>query len=219
MLITETVARAAIADGSELTLARRGAEWMIHVSGRVLMSSRQHGSEEALAEQSLARCPKPRAVLVGGLGLGFTLRAVLDRVDSNARVTVAELVPELVAWNRAHLAELHGDALSDPRCEVVTADVRHTLERARGAFDVILLDVDNGPVAFSQPQNGWLYAAPGLSCCHAALRPGGVLTVWSAGPSVEFERRLNASGFTAQTLQVPVRRGSRAKHTLFIASR
>ncbi|MEI9952752.1 MAG: hypothetical protein WDO74_28155 [Pseudomonadota bacterium] len=130
MLESQTIDSARIEGGSEFVLARHDQEWIVRVDGRVLMSSRMHDSEEALAEHALERCDDPEAVLVGGLGLGFTLRAVLDRVAPDARVTVAELVPQLVAWNRTHLAELNDRPLDDERCEVVVGDVYDTIKRS-----------------------------------------------------------------------------------------
>lgn len=219
MLEAHTIATARVADGSEFVLVRQDQEWVVRVGGRVLMSSRMHDSEEALAEHALERADDPGSVLVGGLGLGFTLRAVLDRVAADAVVTVAELVPELVDWNRAHLTELHDHALDDPRCEVVVGDVFETIKRSSGAFDVILLDVDNGPVALSQAENQRLYSEHGVRACYAALAPYGVLAVWSAGPSPPFERRLLSAGFEVEVLRVAARKGSRARHVLFLATR
>lgn len=216
----ETVAVARLPRGEELTLSRRGDEWLVRVNAQVLMSSRQHGSEEALATEALARrAAAPAAVLVGGLGLGFTLRAVLSRVSADAQVTVAELVPELVEWNRMHLAPLHQDALADARVQVVTGDVLALLQRSRDAFDVILLDVDNGPVALSQDSNQRLYQQQGVAACFAALRSGGVLAVWSAGPSEAFERRLASAGFASESRSVPVRKGSGGRHVIFLGQR
>jgi spermidine synthase len=183
------------------------------------MSSRMHHSEEALAEHALELFREPRAVLVGGLGLGFTLRAVLDRVGRDAVVTVAELVPELVGWNRNQLAELNDRPLEDPRCEVVVGDVFQTIKRSRGAFDVILLDVDNGPIALSHASNQRLYSEQGLRACYQSLRSEGVLAVWAAGPSPRFERRFAAAGFDVKVLHVPVRPGARARHVLFLGVR
>jgi spermidine synthase len=219
MLEAKTIARARVADGSEFSLVRQDQEWVVRVDGRTLMSSRMHDSEEALAEHALDRVEEPGAVLVGGLGLGFTLRAVLDRVAVDAVVTVAELVPELVAWNREHLVELHDNALDDPRCEVVVGDVFETIQRSSSRFDVILLDVDNGPVALSQAENQRLYSEHGVRACYAALAPYGVLAVWSAGPSPRFERRLATAGFEVEVLRVAARVGSRARHVLFLAKR
>jgi spermidine synthase len=219
MIETRVVATARVADGCEFALARQDEDWVVRVEGRTLMSSRMHDSEEALAEHALERAHDPQAILVGGLGLGFTLRAVLDRVAEDAQVTVAELVPELVEWNRTYLAELHQDALADRRCDVVTGDVFATIKRASAQFDVILLDVDNGPIALSHAPNQRLYSEHGLRTCHQALRPHGVLAVWSAGPSARFERRLASCGFEVEVLRVAARKGSRAQHTLFLGTR
>lgn len=215
----ETVAVARAPDGCELVLARRGEEWLVRVDGKILMSSRLHGSEQALARESLARLPAPADVLVGGLGLGYTLRALLDRVSERCQVTVAELVPELVDWNREQLASLHAHALDDPRCRVVVGDVRELLRRSRAAFDLILLDVDNGPVAVAHSGNQELYSPSGLAHCRTALRPGGMLAIWSAGPSPSFEQRLEAAGFEHERLEVPARDAGRARHVLFFAKR
>ena len=219
MLAYETIAVARIGDGSELVLSRRGHEWSVRVGGKILMSSAMHDSEESLASEAIARVDRAERVLIGGLGLGFTLRAVLDLVPTQARVTVGELVPELVEWNRHHLADLHRHALDDPRCDVVVGDVLDAIRRARAAFDVILLDVDNGPVALSQPENHDLYSPRGLAQCHAALRGGGVLAVWSAGASPSFEARMRSAGFEAEALKVPARRGKGARHVLFLGKR
>lgn len=219
MLESQIIDSARIEGGSEFVLARHDQEWIVRVDGRTLMSSRVHDSEEALAEHALERCDDPGAVLVGGLGLGFTLRAVLDRVANDARVTVAELVPQLVVWNRTHLAELNDRPLDDPRCEVVVGDVYDTIKRSPRTFDVILLDVDNGPVALSSASNQRLYSDQGVRACHQALRAGGVLAVWSSGPNARFERRLEAAGFAVDVLRVAARKGSRARHVIFMGER
>ena len=217
MLESQTIETARVEGGSEFVLARHDQEWIVRVDGRVLMSSRMHDSEEALAEHALERCDDPETVLVGGLGLGFTLRAVLDRVSKDARVTVAELVPELVAWNRTHLAELHDHSLDDERCSVVVGDVYDHIKHSPRTYDVILLDVDNGPIALSSAKNQRLYAEYGVRACYQALRPGGVLAVWSSGPNARFERRLASNGFGVDVLRVAARKGSRARHVIFMA--
>ena len=218
MLENEVIDRAMVGT-DEFVLARHDNDWVVRVNSRILMSSRMHASEESLAEHSLELFREPRAVLVGGLGLGFTLRAVLDRVASEAVVTVAELVPELVEWNREQLAELNARPLDDPRCRVVVGDVFATIKRSRAGFDVIMLDVDNGPVAMSHASNQRLYGEQGLRACHESLRPKGVLAVWSSGPSPRFERRFAAAGFDVKVMHVPVRPGARAKHVLFLGVR
>src|SRR5258706_1515675 len=171
MIETETIAQARVANGCEFVLANHAGEWVVRVGGRILMSSRMHDSEESLAKEALERVEAPRSVLVGGLGLGFTLRAVLDRVSANTKVTVGELVPELVEWNRVHLAELHGHALDDPRCEVVVGDVFAVIKRSKAVFAVVLLDVDTAPIALPHAQNQQLYADRGLREAPPALRP------------------------------------------------
>jgi spermidine synthase len=219
MLEWVTVASARIAAGNEFVLARHDDNWVVRVDGRMLMSSKMHQSEIALAELALDAVPDAEAVLVGGLGLGYTLRAVLDGGGPNTRVTVAELVPELVEWNRTHLAPLNDRALEDPRVEVALGDVHETLRRSRGRFDAILLDVDNGPMALSQARNQRLYNESGIRFCFDALRPGGVLTVWSVGHQSKYEKKLRAAGFDVEAKAVSARTGSRAKHVVFVATR
>jgi spermidine synthase len=219
MIEPETIDTARVPDGCEFVLVRHGDDWVVRVGGRVLMSSRMHDSEEALAEHAIARAVAAQQVLVGGLGLGFTLRAVLNRVASDAKVTVAELVPELVGWNRDHLGQLNDHPLRDPRCAVVVGDVFGVIRRSPASFDVILLDVDNGAVALSHAQNQRLYSWRGVRTCYDALKPEGVLALWSAGPSPRFERRLQDAGFDVEVLRVSARKGSRASHVVFLAKR
>ncbi len=219
MLTWTTVESARIADGSEFVLARHDDDWVIRVDSRVLMSTRMHNSEEALAEHAIERSDDPAAVLVGGLGLGYTLRAVLDLVAEGAKVTVAELVPELVEWNRKYLGVLTSHPLNDPRCHVAVGDVFDTIKRSLRTFDVILLDVDNGPQALAQAKNQRLYSDAGVRACRAALRGDGVLAVWSSGPNARYQRRLESFGFDVEVLRVDARTGSRAKHVLFLAKR
>ncbi|HEX7665007.1 MAG TPA: hypothetical protein VF407_10865 [Polyangiaceae bacterium] len=203
---------------SDFVLARRGDEWVVRVNQHVLMSSRLQDSEIALAEEGLARVPNAEHVLIGGLGLGYTLRAALDRAPA-ARVTVVELVADLVKWNRTHLAPLTKGASSDPRSEIVVADVLDVVTKSKSAFDVILLDVDNGPEAISQNENRRLYSERGTHACFDALKPKGVLVVWSAGPSAPYVSRLKKAGFVTETLSVPARKGSKAKHVLFVGTK
>ena len=217
--INETIDTAYLGDGTEFVLVRHHDEWMVRVCGRLLMSSHIHDSEEALAEHALERVPEAEEVLVGGLGLGFTLRAVLDRVSQDTKVTVAELVPSLVEWNRTYVGELNDHPLDDPRCEVVVGDVFDTIKHSSKRFDVILLDVDNGPVALSNASNQQLYSEYGVRACHAALRPYGILAVWSAGPSARFERRLTNAHFDVEVVRVAAHQGSTARHVLFVAQR
>lgn len=222
MLRWEIVDRARAPDGAELQLARRGDEWVVRAAGHVLMSSRVHGSEEALAALALARLDRaPRAVLLGGLGLGFTLRAVLDRLPADARAIVVELVPALTEWNRGPVAGLAGRPLDDPRVRLQSGDVLGRIAEAERAWDAILLDVDNGPSALAHGANSRLYAPKGLRACHRALKQGGVLAVWSAGPDEAFVERLGAAGFEAEQRPVPARSGTSkgVRHVVFLATR
>ena len=219
MLEWKTIDRARVADGTEFVLAHHDDEWVVRVDGRTLMSNRMHDSEEALAEHAIERVDDPAAVLVGGLGLGYTLRAVLDRVDDDAVVTVAELVPQLVGWNRDYLGHLNERPLDDPRTQVVVGDVYELIKRSPRAFDVILLDVDNGPAALAQAKNQRIYSDAGVRACQAALTANGVLAVWSAGPNARYERRLGSLGFEVEVLRVAARVGSRARHVIFLAQR
>jgi spermidine synthase len=183
------------------------------------MSSRAHGSEESLAEAGcghLRGAATPR-VLVGGLGMGFTLRAALDVLPAGARVVVAELVPEVVAWNRDPLGALAGHPLRDKRVRVAVQDVGFTLRAHPSHFDAILLDVDNGPAAFTSRLNSSLYSAQGLAAAHASLVSGGVLAVWSAWDDDGFTRRLRRQGFTTESSRVRARREKRGSHhTIFV---
>lgn len=216
----ETLDTAPAPGGGELVLARRGDEYVIRVGGHVLMTSRTHGSEEALAEHGcapLAGRARPR-VLIGGLGMAYTVRAALERLGPRASITVAELVPAVVRWNRGPLAPLADRPLEDSRVTVVEADVFAVLrDAAERPFDAVLLDVDNGPVALTRPENARLYGAGGLALARAAIKPGGLLVVWSAAPDPSFSRRLRDAGFEPQMLEVPARGKSRGtRHVLFL---
>lgn len=208
----------------ELRLYRRGAEFSIMLAGGggELMSSRMHGSEDALAElgcRHLATTPQPH-VLVGGLGMGFTLAAALRQLGPAAEVTVAELIPAVEQWNREHLGHLAGRPLDDPRTRVIIGDVALRLREAKGGFDAILLDVDNGPEGLTQRNNNWLYSMEGLQAAFTALRPGGVLAVWSAGPEPAFSERLRRTGFMVEEHRVRAHgRGKGARHTIWVANR
>lgn len=199
-----------------MELARRDDEYVIFAERLELMSSRRHGSEESLSRETIRRVADCQRVLIGGLGLGYTLRAALDALPPTAEVVVAELVPKVVEWNRGVLAHLAGSPLEDPRVEVRVTDVAVPL-REPSAWDAILLDVDNGPSAFTQNRNNSLYEADGLFTARLALRPGGVLTVWSSDPDRDFERLLARHGFDNETLAVEAWPGSRKKHYLFVA--
>ncbi|MEE4300900.1 MAG: hypothetical protein V2J24_15785 [Pseudomonadales bacterium] len=218
----ELLATAVVPDtSSELRLYRSGEFYAITIMGRGdLMSTRAHGSERALATlacERMAAHAAPR-ILVGGLGIGFTLAAALAATGPDAEVWVAELVPEVVAWNREHVGAAAGHPLEDPRCRVHVGDVAELLRAPEGGFDAILLDVDNGPEAMLRRENDWLYTPAGLATARAALRPGGVLAIWSAGPDVPFVRRLRNAGYEVEEHVVrPHRSGKGARHYLWLA--
>lgn len=215
----ETIDRALTPDGTELTLARRDQEWVVRIGGAMLMSSRMHGSEESLASEALtATATKAERVLIGGMGLGFTLRAVLDRVGPGAIVTVAELVPAVVMWNRKHVGALAGNPLSDPRVRIHEGDVRAHMAESKGTYDAILLDVDNGPRSVEHDDNEKLYLDEGIRICRAALRKGGVLATWSVASDGGYVRRLKNAGFRAEAKSVAARVGARAQHVIFLAA-
>jgi hypothetical protein len=194
-------------DGTDMKLVRRDTEYIILASGKSLMSSRMHGSEEALAAFGCrrARTLEQPWVLVGGLGMGFTLRATLDLLPPEARVVVAELLPAVVDWNRGPLGPLAGHPLKDKRVRVEVGDVRVTLGAASGKFDAVLLDVDNGPAAFSAPDNAGLYSDGGLTAARNALKPGGVLAIWSAWDDRKFVQRLRYNRFDVEVERVRAR--------------
>lgn len=201
-----------LAQSDGWTLRQRGDEFLVQVQGRVLMSSRRHGSEEALARVGCARLVGGRpVVLVGGLGFGFTLRAALDVLGAGAQVVVSELSAAVVEWNRGEAGVLAQRPLEDPRVKVEVGDVQRLLSRSRGAFDAILLDVDNGPFGVSAEENDALYGLVGLSLARAALRPGGRLAIWSAGPQGGFLRRLREAGFRPS-----VDKPGEGKHLIFL---
>lgn len=208
--------------GGELCLYQRNNEFSIKIVGRgELMNSRVHGSETALAEHTCARlvdCVKPQ-LLIGGLGMGFTLSAALQHLGKQAHVIVAELVPAVVAWNRGPLGDCAGHPLRDPRVTVSEMDVAHMLMAGEQAYDAILLDVDNGPEGLTRKENDWLYSINGLNDAYAALRPRGVLAVWSAGPDKNFLNRLRKVGFEVDEVRVHAHGSKGARHTIWFASR
>ena len=218
MIPWSLIETAPVPGGGELRLMRRGGEFSIRSGQSELMNSRRGGSETALATLACARIrsrERPE-ILIGGLGMGFTLRAALALLDSKARIILAELVPAVLVWARGPMAEVFGDSLTDPRVSLREADVAQLIRAGRSAFDAILLDVDNGPAGLTRAANDGLYGLEGLSAAHAALRPGGVLAVWSAGPDVKFTARLRRSGFGVD--EAAVRAGG-ARHLVWIATR
>jgi spermidine synthase len=206
--------------GDELRLMRRGKEYSIMLGTNELMNSRLSGSEAALATlaaKKIEKVAKPH-LLIGGLGMGFTLRAALGALGAKAQIVVAELVPAVVAWARGPMAEIFGDSPNDPRVSIRETDVAEIIRSHRGAFDAILLDVDNGPEGLTRKANDGLYSAAGLSAAHAALRPGGVLAVWSSGPNPAFAKRLRGAGFDVNEVNVRATgRGGGARHIIWIA--
>jgi len=205
-----------------LRLMRRGREFSIRLDRYELMNSRLGGSEEVLAANACDRIRSRRAprVLIGGLGMGFTLRAALAALGPDAGVTVAELVPAVIAWAGGPMIDIFGSSLVDPRVNIREADVGELIRSGASQFDAILLDVDNGPDGLTRKANDALYRLPGLRAAHRALRPGGVLAVWSARPDPNFTVRLAQANFAVDVLKVPARgaRG-RGKHVIWLATR
>ncbi|HET8700435.1 MAG TPA: hypothetical protein VFL97_02070 [Nitrococcus sp.] len=208
-------------NAKELRLTQRGVEFSIKIAGGgELMNSRVHGSEDALAELACARVAERSQphLLIGGLGMGFTLAAALNALGSTANLTVAELVPEVVEWNRGPLGEAAGHPLRDERVRVHIGDVGHILRKKPRTFDAILLDVDNGPEGLTRKENDWLYSMAGLVVAYEALRPAGVLAIWSAGPDRDFAARLRKVGFEVEEVVVRAHRpGKGARHTIWLA--
>jgi spermidine synthase len=206
----------------ELRLMRRGPEFSIMLGTNELMNSRLSGSEAALATlaaRKLEAIKKPH-LLIGGLGMGFTLRAALAVLGSGARIVVAELVPAVVAWARGPMAEIFGDSLGDPRVSLAETDVNEIIRSPDSKFDAILLDVDNGPEGLTRKANDALYSSAGLNAAYTALRPGGVLAVWSSGPNAAFSKRLRTARFDVNEVQVRATgRGGGARHVIWIATR
>jgi spermidine synthase len=205
-------------DGTLIALTRRDREYVILADGKSLMSSRMHGSEEALATTGCrrARLRERPSVLVGGLGMGFTLRATLDVLPPEATVVVAELLPAVVEWNREALAPLADHPLKDRRVEVVIGDVADTLATSRDRFDAVLLDVDNGPDAFTATANHALYSDAGIAAIRGALKDDGVVGVWSARDDRKFAQRLRYHGFDVDVERVRARlKKGGPRHTIF----
>lgn len=205
----------------ELRLKRRGDEFSIMLGANELMNSRLSGSEEALARLACAKIGGRRrpSMLIGGLGMGFTLRAALVDLPADADVTVAELVPAVVAWGRGPMAELFAGCLDDARVHIREADVADLIGAAKGEYDAILLDVDNGPDGLSRSENDRLYSLAGLAAARAALKPGGVLAVWSAHPDRGFTARLRQSGFDVEEVNTRARGKRGARHVIWLATR
>jgi spermidine synthase len=216
----ELIGTAIVPGGEELRLYRRDSDFMIVLGGNELMSSRMSGSEEALALMTCERLRGRNAphLLIGGYGMGFTLRAALGVLDPQARVTVAELVPEILDWARGPMAALTANGLDDPRVALIVNDVADTIRAHAKSYDAILLDVDNGPEGLSRAENDRLYSAGGLAATKAALKPGGILAIWSAGPDTSFTRRLRHVGFKVEEVEVRARVGKGARHVIWFAT-
>ena len=218
----ELVGTAEVPGGPPLRLFRRGADFMIVLERNELMSTRMSGSEVALGTmtcQRLAGGPAPR-LLIGGYGMGFTLRSVLDLLGPEASVVVAELVPGIIGWARGPMASLTAGCLDDPRVTLETGDVADIIRRDRGCYDAILLDVDNGPDGLTRPANDGIYSTRGIEAAWRALRPGGILAVWSAAPDAPFARRLASAGFSVDEVRVKARdNGKGATHVIWFARR
>lgn len=223
MIPRELVGIAEVPGGPPLRLFKRGGDFMIVLDRNELMSTRQRGSEISLGTMTCDRLDGRSAphLLVGGYGMGFTLRALLNRLGPDARVTVAELVPGIIEWARGPMAELADGCLDDPRVRLRMGDVGDAIrDGAGGDYDAILLDVDNGPDGLTRPANDGLYGPRGLADARAALRPGGVLAVWSAAPDPAFARRLGKSGFVVDEVNVRAREnGKGPTHVIWFATR
>ena len=211
------------ASDTELTLLQRGDDFAIRVAGHQgdLMNSRRHHSEDMLAEFGCARlsATENARVLVGGLGMGFTLAAVLKTVAASAEVVVAELVPAVVDWNRGPLGQCAGQPVTDHRTRIHLGDVAEQIKERATAFDAILLDVDNGPDPMTHSDNEWLYSLPGLQRIYEALRPAGIVAIWSAGADDAFTLRLRKTGFAVQVRTVRARPGKGSRHKIFVAQK
>lgn len=208
-------------DGGELRLMQRGTEFSIMSGAIELMSSRLSGSEKALATLPCERLkdrPRPH-FLIGGFGMGFTLRAALENLGPSAQVTVGELVPEIIDWARGPMAHMSGECLKDPRVTIALGDVGDLIRAGRESYDAILLDVDNGPEGLSRAENDRLYSDSGLAAARRALRPGGILAVWSSARDERFTKRLRKAGYDAEEVGVRATGGKRgARHVIWMAT-
>jgi spermidine synthase len=221
MLPLELMDTAEIPGGGQLRLMRRGGDYMILFGRNELMSTRVRGSEEALATLACRKLQgRAPNVLIGGLGLGFTLGAALAALPANATISVAELVPAIVTWAKGPLAPIFGQNLIDPRVSVEICDVHDRIARANAGFDAILLDVDNGPDGLIHAANDRLYGDRGLRAARAALKPGGVLAIWSAYPDKAFAARLRRAGFAVDEIKTRSTGGRKgAHHVIWLATR
>ncbi len=219
MIPWETLDRAVAPDGTSLTLLRHDRDFSIRADGRALMGSRMHASEDALGARGCEGLGPRARVLLGGLGMGFSLRATLDALGPESRVDVVELVPAVTRWNREHLGHLAGHPLDDPRATLVEGDVVDVIANAKSRWDAVLLDVDNGPSAFTSRTNARLYDREGVRRIHRALRDGGTFALWSVGDEPRFSAALSQAGFEARTERVRARESGGGVHFLWIARR
>ena len=222
MIPRELVGVAEVPGGPPLRLFRRGGDFMIVLDRNELMSTRMHGSEVALGTMACDRLGgSPAAhLLIGGYGMGYTLRAVLGQLGPQARVTVVERVPGIIEWARVPMASVTAGCLDDSRVTVTMGDVAATIGQSSALFDAILLDVDNGPDGLTRPENDSIYSAQGLASARKALRPGGILAIWSAAPDHAFARQLERTGFTVETVRVRAREtGNGATHVIWFATK
>ena len=215
----EELATATMPNGSRIKLQRHDGNYVIRADGYDLMTSYSHGSEDAM--MALA-CPRPAVdacILIGGLGMGYTLAATLNLMPPGGTVVVSELVPEVVEWNRGPLGPLAGHPLNDSRTDLVLGDVADVIRNSNSRFDAVLLDVDNSVDSFTLARNAWLYTPEGLAAAHRSLRPRGALAIWSVGTEGIFDRRFRAAGFTASTH--PVRGGDKrgGHYSVFVGRR
>jgi len=215
-----TLDTAAVPGGGELRLLQRDQEFSIMVGANTLMNSRMSGSETALAQLACDRLRGRQKcrVLIGGYGMGFTLRAALAGLGPDARILVAELVPAVLAWARGPMAGLTGDGLRDPRVSIREGDVRDVIAAERAGFDAILLDVDNGPDGLSSSANDRLYDLRGLEAARRALRPNGLLAIWSAAPNAAFAGRLGRAGFAVDEIRARANKGRGGRHVIWAAT-
>ena len=223
MIPWEEIERAEVPGGEEeVILRKRGPEFSIRVATTELMNSRIHGSEDALAELTCSRISrKPgRRILIGGLGMGYTLAAALQHSGDDSLITVAELIPAVIRWNREHLGHLAGTPLADGRVIVRQEDVAETIAREKSIWDAIILDVDNGPDGITRKVNDRLYGMSGLKNAFLALRTGGVLSIWSSGTDEQFTSRLKQCRFQTEIVTVRARKpGKGARHTIWLATK
>ena len=219
MIARELLGKAQVPGGAELQLYAHGRDYIITLGHNELMSTRMRGSEEAMATMTLERLDSPAPhLLIGGYGMGFTLRAALAKLGPKGRATVAELVPEIIEWASGPMMELTAGCLDDKRVTLAMQDVGDAAASARSRYDAILLDVDNGPDGLVRDDNDWLYSPAGLRNAKEALRPGGILAVWSAAPDPAFTRRLKAAKFAVDEVEVRARpNGKGPRHTIWFA--